>query len=321
MFIIKYFTKLSNFPRISYVLKKKSLMTLSILIPTYRYDCSQLVLDLHRLAEKEQLECEILVCDDASGDEMLAEKLIALEQHPSVRVFLQKKNLGRARVRNFLASQAAGRFVLFIDSDAAVPSSFSLRRYVEAAAQAPVVCGGLRHPEVNPCPEASLRYRYERNADPQRAAVLRNAAPYARISTFSLLADREVFLSVQFDPSCTEYGHEDTLFGAELQRRNIPILHIDNALIHMGLEPNDVFLKKTETALGALRRLEPQLRGHSPLLAMADRLRKWHLTWAVRCVYKMFRPLLRRNLLGSRPSLLLFKFYKLGFFYEVRGKK
>ena len=41
---------------------------LSILIPTYQYDCSRLVNDLHLQAQQLGVPYEIIVADDASPD-------------------------------------------------------------------------------------------------------------------------------------------------------------------------------------------------------------------------------------------------------------
>ncbi|MBK9012976.1 MAG: hypothetical protein IPM82_02230 [Saprospiraceae bacterium] len=64
--------------------------------------------------------------------------------------------------------------------------------------------------------------------------------------TNNFLIPRQLFLEIQFDETLRQYGHEDTLFGMELARRQVPIVHIDNPLEHIGLEPVDVFLRKTE---------------------------------------------------------------------------
>ena len=267
---------------------------LSILIPCFHYDCTQLVADLRGKGEAEGIPLEILV-----GDDTLT-------------------RLGRARNRNRLARAAQGEWLLFIDCDAAVPADFSLRAYLQGGEGASVVCGGLRHPSVNPCPEATLRYKYERAADRRRAAVFRQKQPYARLSTFSLLVQRDLFLSIGFDEDCVDYGYEDTLFGAELQRRAIPIAHIDNPLLHMGLEPNAEFLAKTETALRSLRHLQAKLTGHSRLLVVAGRLRRLHLAPLVRLGWRCLRSPMRANLLSPHPSLLVFQAYKLGYFLCLR---
>lgn len=289
---------------------------LSILIPTYNYNARALVESLLSLARAEHLDAEVLVGDDASTTQTAW--LDQLSSQESVRVLRAAHNLGRAANRNRLAEAAGGEWLLFVDCDAAVPSSFSLRTYLAATSSSPVVCGGLLHPSVNPASAATLRYQYERAADLHRAAATRRQQPYAQLSTFSLLVRRDLFLSIRFDEACTEYGYEDTLFGAELHRRGIPICHIDNPLLHLGLEPNEVFIAKTETALRTLRRIAPQLEGHSRLLATVSRLRRLHLAMPVQQFYRLTYKIIRCNLLGSHPSLRLFAFYKLGYYLNIK---
>ena len=289
---------------------------LSILIPVRNYDASQLVADFLSLAQREGLEVEIIVADDASTTPLTWVSQFA--DNERFRLISLSENIGRARARNRLAEAALSPWLLFVDCDAQVPPSFSLLTYLRATSPSfPVVCGGLRHPSVLPSPAVSLRYRYERRADRRRSASFRSQHPYAQFSPFSFLIQRTTFLEVRFDESCTDYGHEDTLFGAELQRRGIPIRHIDNPLIHLGLEPNDIFLAKTETALSSLRRLAPQLQTYSQLLITVSHLSRLHLTAPVRLLYRLTRPLLRRNLLSHHPSLSLFSFYKLGFYISL----
>ena len=291
---------------------------LSVLIPTYNYDCSELVESLCQKGRELSGGFELIVVDDASSDDAVRLAVDRLRQIPSVRVFHNLENQGRAKGRNLLAKEAKGDILLFIDSDALVPLEFSLKTYVAALSQTDVVCGGLRHPDVNPCPQSTLRFKYEKEADKTRSADIRNKTPYQQISTFSLMVKKDLFLSILFDEQCTDYGYEDTLFGAELERRGAKVLHIDNPLIHNGLEPNDVFLDKTELALHTLKKLEPRMKHHSRLLHTVDKLRQWHLAWLASVAYKLFRRPLRNNLLGKNPSLKAFSFYKLGYFLSLK---
>lgn len=254
-------------------------------------DCSRLVRDLRALAQREEVEVEVLT----------------------------HSGLSRAANRNYLADQSQGEWLLFIDADATVSPDFSLRRYVEANQKASVICGGLRHPDQNPNPEATLRYKYERRADRRRAAQFRSQAPYDRLSTFNLFVQREVFMSVRFDEHIKEYGYEDVLFAAQLEQRGIPILHIDNPLLHMGLEANSLFLQKTETALRTALTLQGQLGRHSHVANAAARLQHIGLAPLTRMLYRSIRPLLRHNLLSPHPSLPLFSLYKLGFYLELKN--
>ena len=148
----------------------------------------------------------------------------------------------------------------------------------------------MHHADTLPSPDVSLRYRYEKAADRHRSADERSRHPYDCFTTFSFLIDRKLFLDIRFDDACTDYGHEDTLFGAELEQRGVPVLHIDNPLIHTGLEPNDVFLDKSRTALVSLKRMETKLQGHSTLLRAYARLRRWHLTRPMAHLYRRKNP-------------------------------
>lgn len=56
-------------------------------------------------------------------------------------------------------------------------------------------------------------------------------------------------LQLPFDESIVTYGFEDTLWANQLSKHNIKMLHIDNPIIHQGLEKNSVFLSKTKWAI------------------------------------------------------------------------
>lgn len=291
-------------------------MMLSILIPTCQHDAGQLVRDLGILAKREGIDYEIIVADDASADG--AAWLDALADVPRVRTFRWPQNVGRAVGRNKLAQKAQGDWLLMVDDDAGVGAEFSLAAYLKASAEAPVVCGGLLTPDPCPTPSVSLRYKYEHAAQPRRCTRQRVRRPYQHFSTFNFLISKAVFEQVGgFDSSCKEYGHEDTLFGAMLERFGIPLLHIFNPLIHLGLDENELFLEKTETALRSLQRLESRLGGYNRLLTLAASVRRAHLTQAVRWLHKRIGPSLRQNLLSDSPSLFLFQLYKLGYFLSL----
>ncbi len=291
---------------------------LSILIPTFNYDARALVQAFCALADGSPFDTEIIIGDDAST--RANDWLSAVEVMPKVRVLRVERNIGRARNLNRMADTARGEWLLIVDCDARVEDDFSLMAYQRAAAQAPVVCGGLRHPDTNPNPEATLRYKYERRADRQRGADIRQRAPYSQLSTFNLLVRRDVFMQIRFDEDCTEYGYEDTLFGKQLEQHGIAILHIDNPLVHVGLDTNAEYLKKVETGLHTLKKIEGKIGTHSRVTTFAERIRRWHLTGVVALIHRLTRSLVRRNLLSRHPSLLLFQWYKLGYYASLEEK-
>ena len=50
-----------------------------------------------------------------------------------------------------------------------------------------------------------------------------------------------------------------------------------------------------------------------------SRLHRWRTDGLYRRLFKMIRPVLRRNLLSQRPILLFFSLYKLGIYCELMG--
>lgn len=290
-------------------------MTLSVLIPTFNYNARALVVSMLELAKAEGIDADVVVGDDASTAETAW--MDEVERELGVRVVHSAHNLGRARICNLIADESTGEWLLIVDADAAVPDDFSLKKYLDAGAAAPVVCGGLYHPDVNPNPEATLRYKYERNADRHRSAEIRNRHPHRKLSTFNLLVRRDVFMNTRFDERCTEYGYEDALFGVQLGYEGIPIMHIDNPLVHMGLDTNQEFLAKTETAMCTLQRIADLMPHDIGVMGTVHKLQQWHLTGAVRAFYKLFRKPMRSNLLSHHPSLFIFKLYKLGYFLSL----
>lgn len=288
---------------------------LSILIPTYNYNARALVMAFDAQADRSSFDVEIIVGDDASTVEL--EWLEEVEKMPRVRVLRAEKNLGRARNRNRMADASRGEWLLFVDCDARIESDFSLLTYEQSSTMAPVVCGGLRHPATNPNPEATLRYKYERQADKKRGADIRNHEPYSQLSTFNLLVRRDIFMQIRFDEGCTEYGYEDTLFGKEIEKRGLKILHIDNPIVHIGLERNEIYLRKVEVSLHTLKRMESKLGHFSRVIAFAEQVRRLRLSGLLAFVHRLTSPLVRMNLLSHHPNLLLFQWYKLGYYLSI----
>lgn len=288
---------------------------LSILIPTHEYLCDELVGGLSKEAQTLVEETEILVCSDASSasfDESLRARLDAIGD-ARVRFLQTGSHLGPARTRNLLVRESRGELLLFIDADAQLAEAGFLARHLEVAERAEVVCGALRNPEAV-APGRELRMRYEKAAEPKRRAEWRNRHPYENFTPFNVLIYRRVFDKLQFDERCTEYGYEDTLFGLQLQECGISILHTDNALVHGGIDTNEEFLRKTETALRTLSHLGEPVQSHTGASRVCRRLKILGLLPIFSAIFRIFKPLLRRNLTGGKPNLLFFKLYKLGYY-------
>ena len=119
------------------------------------------------------------------------------------------------------------------------------------------------------------------------------------------------------------YGHEDTLFGYDLKKNNIKVLHIDNPLVHIGLESNSLFLLKTRESIRNLKNILNQ-NGYEKLLVEDIKLlvyykffRKTKLDYLVRILFRISERLLERNLLSKNPNLLVYDLFKLGYLCSI----
>lgn len=286
-------------------------MKLSILIPNYNYDCLPLAKALSQEITDSKLEDSvmIIVAEDGSRQTFGNQSISDLPNCVYVKF---DENRGRAAIRNSLAEMAPAEYLLFADSDSLPPHSHFIADYLAAASRtgADVICGGVDMPPAMPSPEVSLRYVYGMKVERNTAAE-RSRTPYASFKTFNFLIRKSTFQSIRFDESFTCYGHEDTFFGLQLERQGVKIAHIDNALIHMGLEPNGKFLEKTRKAVEALAFHRSKMQGASRLLALYARLERYRLTALVSAVSPFLTPAIDRHLRRSaHPSLTLFNIYK-----------
>jgi len=203
---------------------------------------------------------EILIEDDASPNQTVCVENHSLVSEPEVVYYQNHVNKGRSKVRNHLAAAAHYPYLLFIDGDAAMKNSDYISQYVQYVRlhqnsdQPFVVSGGVAYRDMIPDPAYRLRWKYG-VAREQRTAAIRNMNPYRSFTPFNLLLSKSVFDKVSFDEWFTTYGFEDVLFGEELRQKKIPVTHIDNEMYHDGLDSNEDFLRKTESAVGNLASL------------------------------------------------------------------
>jgi hypothetical protein len=285
---------------------------LSILIPIFNRDVSELVHALLAQMPDWPGPAEIRLLDDGSAEEYrVANRRLATLP----RVIYQElaANVGRAIVRNQLAASAKQEWVLMLDNTSQVPDSHYLARYATACDQAPVVAGGVRYADRAPAePALRLRWLYGRQRE-ARSLAQRQAAPYEQLLVNNLMLKRTVSQQFPLDESLRGYGHEDTKLGWQLAAASVPICHLDNPIVHAGLETGAAFLEKSAQAVHNFARLlrEGNL-GHSSRLAqIAQRLQRAKLAAAAQAVLTLSEPLLRRNLLSTKPSLRMLDALKL----------
>ena len=308
---------------------------LSILLPSYNNVCVSLVQVLQRQADAlrgkldKPFRYEIIVADDCSTDAACIDANRVIGDMLHCRYLRMEQNVGRAQIRNVLISESRGDYVLLIDSDLFLCDDNYLYKY--ATSTADVVYGGTRiggeglamvdNKANTENLKGNLRYIYEKKAEPSHRAAFRQLRPNQEISVCNLYARRDIMEAHPFDSRFKAYGYEDVLFGKRLAESGIEVTHIDNPVLINEFESNSVFVKKTEEAILTLCRFEQDLEGYSNLKTKVSTLGRYIPLSLFRLWHRIMKNKEKRNLTGSKPSLLLFKLYKLGFFLENRKVK
>jgi glycosyltransferase involved in cell wall biosynthesis len=299
-------------------------MTISLLIPVCDYDIVALVYSMKSCIGKIPEFIEIVIGDDGST-QCYRDKYKALEVD-GVRVIRSEKNIGRAAIRNMLALEARGDFLLFIDADTMMPGTAEnyILNWIPAMAYSSVTSGGILYHESPPGdPDKMLRWKNGRKLE-QRKAAERNKRPYAFFTTFNVLIDRKIFEKLRFNEELKQYGHEDTLFSYQLNKAGYKIHHIDNGLVHEGLESNTEFLNKTKLGIENLSKLYDSVTDKRTfstserLLRTYNRLRIFRLTLILAGIFIRFRERMELRIDSSDPPLWLFRFYQVCMFCTFR---
>jgi glycosyltransferase involved in cell wall biosynthesis len=299
-------------------------MNISLLIPVYDYDIVALVHSMKSALGKVPEFCEILIGDDGSTPEY-KEKYKSLEDL-SVRVVTSEKNIGRAAIRNKLALEAKGDYLLFIDADTMLTATAEefISKWIPLIPQYKVICGGILYHNSPPGdPDKLLRWKYGKAKEEKRASE-RKKHPHANFSTFNVLIEKAIFSKIRFNEELKQYGYEDTLMGYQLKKAGINVHHINNGLVHDGLESNTEFLNKTKLGIENLSRLFDSVTdkrtfyGTVNLLRRYRRLKFFRLTRVLAGVFIRYRDRMEIRLDSSNISLALFEFYKISMFCTYR---
>lgn len=288
---------------------------ISVLIPVYQYDVVALVASLSHQFEAHDIVYEILVYDDCSAPGYKTSNR-TLPDILHVQYVELEYNIGRSKIRNLLAAKANFENLLFLDCDVSLPDGDFIGRYLNFAAKSYVTVGGICYRPEKPKESAKvLRWKYGHKRETLTAAQ-RNKRPYASFKTANFFITRSDFFRVKFSEEINGYGHEDTLFGYQLEQAGIPILHIDNPVYHEGLEDASVFIAKSEQAVKNLyllfqSGLLAKTWKQNPLLRFFVIFRKLHLCYLAAIAYPMLGAPMRTLMEGKFSLVFLFNAYKL----------
>ena len=288
-------------------------MTFSILIPTYNDSCYTLVKTLRSQLLALDVEWEIIVADDCSTDDNVREENAKIEKLSGCKVEWGNENVGRAAIRNFLAEQAAGDWLLFVDSGNKIESPDFMRIYTEFFFKSNdaecVVYGG--RVLNNDADSTNLRYQYEQAWEKKGSVEARRANPYKSFNTCNFFISRTTMLRLPFNEDMKLYGFEDVLLGKQLKEAGIPVYHIDNPVTFGSYETNAEFLRKTEESVRMQFEFQELIGNYSNLLCVERKIKRFGLSGVLSILYNVMGGVLKKNLLGKHPMAACFNLYKL----------
>ncbi len=285
---------------------------LSILIPIYNFAVKELVNELSSQAQDLNIPFEILCVDDTSKATYIVLN-DGLENIKGVNYQLNKKNIGRSAIRNLLTDKAQYDYLLFLDCDVQIGDNF-IKKYIDFKDESEVIVGGVSYAEYEQLKKNKrLRWKYGRYRE-ERKAHFRNQRPYASFSACNLFINKKVSQNIKFTESLTKYGHEDTLYGAELEFNSYTVMHINNPIIHLGLDEVSVFLEKTEFALInllSLQKSHPRACKNIKIFNYYNFIRK--TLFLTKGIFIFWKYCCRKLLMNGCTNLMVFDLYKLSF--------
>ena len=287
-----------------------SVPIISVLIPIFNFEVEALIERLVTEARNFPSEIEIICADDYSHSAIREANRDICKKH-LVKYIELEKNYGRSKIRNFLAQQSHGKYLLFIDCDSAIPKEGFLARYLQYGLNNQVIYGGRIYDSKMPAdPQKRFHWKYGHQVEAP-SFEKRKKMGHMAFQSNNFLAPKTLFTNLSFDEDIQGYGYEDLMLAQILVKNGFQIIHLDNPVVHIGLESQLDFLKKTENAIINLSKL------HKSNKAIETRLTKFldhvdnlglmlPVNWFTPVFEKLFRTLLKLN----DPPIWIFQGWK-----------
>ena len=290
---------------------------LSILIPIYNEDITTLVKDLSYQCNRQKITYEIICFDDKSR-QLYKDKNEVLRSAFRVNYVELSENLGRAKIRNWLAKSASFDHLLFLDGDSKLINKSFIKNYVEHLPSNKVIVGGrIYKPKKPKNIKKVLHWKYGSIRE-SLTAQKRQKAGFIHFHSNNFIIPAEIFDKHKFDPEINGYGYEDLVFAQELETEGYEIKHIDNPTRHNKIENVEDFLSKTTEGIGNLHQLYIAGRLKTTRLIKAyQRLKKYKLLGlTTKHLGKKFNSY-EENLRSPEPSIRKFNLWKLYQFIQL----
>ena len=298
-------------------------MTLSVCIPVYNQDVTGLV---HSLLEQIKSSAHghlvnIIIIDDHSEESFYSLNRVLSKE---VTYKYLDKNIGRSKIRNKFLKYSESDYLLFIDCDSSIIDDkfiLSYLNYLESE-KPNVIVGSSVYANQAHALSRRLRWKYRSQRESQSYQE-RKSNSRTSFKTNNFVISKTCFEQISFNEDLQGYGHEDTLFGYELNKKDIQIHHLDNPVLNGQLDTNYEFIKKTEEGLGNLLNVWKIVNYDNDLIKTIRILSyfiKYKNSVWFKSLFWLFKKPIRFFLRIGFSNLHLFDFYKLGFLIELNAK-
>lgn len=295
---------------------------ISVLIPTFNYDCRKLVADVHNECTRLGIDFEIRVYDDFSQHQHIKNQNTTLQDLPHVYYKELTENLGFCKIRNLLANDATYENLLFLDADIKVYDNF-ISKYLKSTTF-DVQIGGIQYVDEKPT-DTSLYLKWKHGKEREELSpAQRNKNRYRTVSAANIFIKKEIYLKAKMDEEAKGYGYNDTMLGYNLKLINASINHIENPVLHDGLMAAEKFINRSMEAMENLLFFEkqpyikPDFSSFIKVLKVyhllhKTKLSKWYLGY-----YQKNKANWISNLTSNNPNLRNLDKLKLGRLIELK---
>ncbi|MGR7812159.1 glycosyltransferase family 2 protein [Lacinutrix undariae] len=285
---------------------------ITVLIPVYNYNITALVESLHEQLTALDIVFEIRCLDDAS-EMTFSTKNKTIERLTHTYYTISKINNGREQTRQLLAESATYSWLLFLDADTLpLRTNFAAAYISFLNTDYDAVFGGITYQKQAPESSKMLRWTYGKACE-QKLAEKRNKTPYLSITSPNFIIKKTVFLNYNSFIKGKDYGF-DAYFATLLKTDAVKVFHINNEVIHLGIESSKQYLNKTEEAIETYFKLYSNNKisiKDNNLISLFTSLKTLKIHVLLSAFYKISKPKLQQQLLGKSPSLFLFQLYRL----------
>lgn len=280
---------------------------LSVLIPFHRDNPVGL---LKSLNEECPAGVEVLLFDDGRPDHVLNEAVgEAIEAlNIPVQLISSRVNQGRSGARNRLAKAARAPWLLFLDADMAIDSSFLTRWITHTqTSKAGGLFGGFEPSEATA--DTKVHAALAQASDVHTASE-RNAIGAVAVCSSNLAVRADLFAATPFDEGFSGWGWEDVDWALNASKA-FELGHVDNPARHGGLEPVDRLLRKFGQSGPNFARLIERHPDYAerPGARLAAKVKAFHAAWLARVTGSAIAQL---TVMPTHLRVLGLKLYRAG---------